>query len=313
LYSQISVCVFVRATSLVQSLKQALDDFQFTSYQVTSDPDFWSLLKDETHQIDCLILQSGSTLSPLFDELRKQNILLPTIVISGEDCDRPHSDDPQGNHPAYEGDRILAESRRSREIEESLLYYHAAVVRMGTGRAQDLENYIHQAIDQFLSLPKGQFSSEQVFLSGADANKGLMSQQSRLIEKLRERLGYLGVYYKRNPNNFLRNMPQVDQQKILDKLGQDYRTIILNYFSDDTDINQKIDAYVDAAFLADISVSQIVEIHMNLMDEFSKQLQLEGRGEEILLDYRLTLIDVIAHLCEMYRRSIPRSTIGPSD
>jgi circadian clock protein KaiA len=24
------------------------------------------------------------------------------------------------------------------------------------------------------------------------------------------------------------------------------------------------------------------------------------------LDYRLTLIDTIAHLCEMYRRSIPR-------
>ncbi|MEO1622897.1 MAG: hypothetical protein AAFU53_17930, partial [Cyanobacteria bacterium J06632_3] len=25
-----------------------------------------------------------------------------------------------------------------------------------------------------------------------------------------------------------------------------------------------------------------------------------------LADYRLTLIDVVAHLCEMYRRSIPR-------
>jgi len=43
-----------------------------------------------------------------------------------------------------------------------------------------------------------------------------------------------------------------------------------------------------------------------LFDEFAKQLKLEGRSEEILLDYRLTLIDVIAHLCEMYRRSIPR-------
>jgi circadian clock protein KaiA len=27
-----------------------------------------------------------------------------------------------------------------------------------------------------------------------------------------------------------------------------------------------------------------------------------------LLDYRLTLIDTIAHLCEMYRRSIPRES-----
>ena len=47
---------------------------------------------------------------------------------------------------------------------------------------------------------------------------------------------------------------------------------------------------------------------MDLMDEFAKQLQLENRSEEILLDYRLTLIDIIAHLCEMYRRSIPRES-----
>jgi circadian clock protein KaiA len=56
-------------------------------------------------------------------------------------------------------------------------------------------------------------------------------------------------------------------------------------------------------------VSQILEIHMELMDEFSQQLKLEGRSEEILLDYRLALIDILAHLGEMYRRSIPREDI----
>ena len=45
---------------------------------------------------------------------------------------------------------------------------------------------------------------------------------------------------------------------------------------------------------------------MELMEEFSNQLKLEGRSEDVLLDYRLTLIDIIAHLCEMYRRSVPR-------
>jgi len=44
---------------------------------------------------------------------------------------------------------------------------------------------------------------------------------------------------------------------------------------------------------------------MDLMDQFSQQLKLEGRSDEICLDYRLTLIDIIAHLCEMYRRSVP--------
>jgi circadian clock protein KaiA len=101
-------------------------------------------------------------------------------------------------------------------------------------------------------------------------------------------------------------MSQPDRETLLCQLRADYRKIILGYFANDAALNQNIDTFVNQAFMADISVSHIVEIHMDLMDEFSKQLKLEGRSEEILLDYRLTLIDVIAHLCEMYRRSIPR-------
>ena len=99
-----------------------------------------------------------------------------------------------------------------------------------------------------------------------------------------------------------------DRTTFLAQLKADYRVIILGYFAKDhkINLNQLIDDFVDQAFMADISVAQIVEIHMQLMDGFAKQLKLEGRSEEILLDYRLTLIDVIAHLCEMYRRSIPR-------
>jgi circadian clock protein KaiA len=51
---------------------------------------------------------------------------------------------------------------------------------------------------------------------------------------------------------------------------------------------------------------------MDVMDEFVKQLKLEGRNEDIVLDYRLTLIDTLAHLCEMYRRSIPKDSINPA-
>ena len=88
-----------------------------------------------------------------------------------------------------------------------------------------------------------------------------------------------------------------------------YREIILNYFDDEPDINQAIDQFVNQAFFADISVSRVLEIHMELMDEFSQQLKLEGRSEEILLDYRLTIIDILAHLGEMYRRCIPRGDL----
>jgi circadian clock protein KaiA len=86
-----------------------------------------------------------------------------------------------------------------------------------------------------------------------------------------------------------------------------YRTIILEYFKDSNrNLNQQIDEFVNLAFFSDISVTQVLEIHMSLIEEFSKKLQLEGRNDEVLLDYRITLIDIIAHLCELYRRSIPR-------
>jgi circadian clock protein KaiA len=137
----------------------------------------------------------------------------------------------------------------------------------------------------------------------------LLLQQRRLADKLKERLGYLGVYYKRNPNYFYRNLTRQEKQEFLAKLSNEYREIILNYFSPDENFNQMIDQFVNHTFFSDIAVSQILEIHMELMDKFSQSLKLEGRSDEILLDYRLALIDILAHLGEMYRRSIPREDI----
>jgi len=43
---------------------------------------------------------------------------------------------------------------------------------------------------------------------------------------------------------------------------------------------------------------------MELMDDFSQQLKLEGRSDDIILDHRLALVNIIANLCKMYRRSL---------
>lgn len=184
--------------------------------------------------------------------------------------------------------------------------YHSAVaVLEPSSLDDDVDIAIRRAVEQYLQLPTtaDRTSAE----SGSDKRSFVLSlQQQRLTQKLTERLGYVGVYYKRNQRNFLRNMTASERQAFLDKLRQDYRLIILNYFTDGTEINQQIDDFVNVAFFADMSVPKIVEIHMELIDDFSKQLQLEGRNDDILADYRLTLIDVIAHLCEMYRRSLPK-------
>ncbi len=101
-------------------------------------------------------------------------------------------------------------------------------------------------------------------------------------------------------------MTKADYKSFLDQLKLDYREILINYFNNDNNLQAKIDKFINAAFHANISVAQILEMHMDLIDEFSTQLKLEGRSEEVLLDYRLTLIDILAHLCEAYRRSLPK-------
>jgi circadian clock protein KaiA len=104
---------------------------------------------------------------------------------------------------------------------------------------------------------------------------------------------------------FFEQMNPNQKKEFLKKIKSDYRSILIEYFNNDRNLKEKIDKFVNAIFCANIPVPKIIEIHMELIDEFSKQLKLEGRSDctSLLLDYRLALIDMLAHLCELYRRS----------
>ena len=84
-----------------------------------------------------------------------------------------------------------------------------------------------------------------------------------------------------------------------------HRDLLANYFSDPAASNQALESFVNTAFFSDLPITRTVEIHVNLIDEFWTQLRLEGHKSDFLQDYRLALLDVMAHLCEMYRRSVP--------
>ncbi|MBN3899058.1 MAG: KaiA family protein [Nostoc sp. NOS(2021)] len=101
-------------------------------------------------------------------------------------------------------------------------------------------------------------------------------------------------------------MTPAERQGLLRQLKSDYCLILINYFTTDKTLKDKIDKFINAIFYANIPVPQIIEIHMEIIEEFSHQLKLEGRSNETLLDYRLTLIDILAHLCEVYRSSISK-------
>lgn len=278
--SQLALCVGVETQSLAETLQNQLQDYNITL--ISSPAELAAIITKEKQQIDCLVLETQPSFLKILAELRRDGLLLPVVIL-----------EPEENTP--------------NNTPESFVY-HAGEVRQKRDRLEKLSLAIEHAISQFLQLAPPTTHSSHPHPDSQNTSF-LLIQQRRLSEKLKERLGYLGVYYKRNPQDFFRHLSLQEQQKLFENLSQEYREIILNYFTDNEDINPLIDQFVNRAFFADISVSQILEIHMELIDDFSQQLKLEGRSEEILLDYRLALIDIIAHLCEMYRRSIPREDL----
>ncbi|WP_407676136.1 circadian clock protein KaiA [Planktothrix mougeotii] len=291
--------VFVPTVGLANIVMSHLQNDSYTAVQIQSVEAFVQFMAQERQQLDCIVLEDNSDLLALSQYLHNQSISVPAVIITAQ---------PQ----LIERLTTLSDSSDETPLQgvSSPYFYQCTEVRIGDNQLNQIPAYIDKAISQFITNAITTRLTEQSASGDAptELTNFIIRQQRRLVSKLHERLGYLGVYYKRSPQNFIRNMAPAERQEFIDQLKTKYRQIVLSYFSADQSLNNKIDEYVNLAFFADVPVTRIVEIHMELMDNFSKQLKLEGRSEDVLLDYRLTLIDTIAHLCEMYRRSIPRDS-----
>lgn len=285
--SKLFICTIGFVDSLRGQISSQLDGDRHQIHHLNYSEESTNFLKQNKEKIDCLILFDAPKTSEFTIFLSQAGMLIPTII--------------------YSETKILpAKSDKDKEY-----YCHSAEQYLPVDQWGNLDQKIGAAIAEFLHLSPScaLLDTPHNSASNGDRQAFLLLQQRRLAEKLRERLGYLGVYYKRNPQYFYRNLSPEEQEKFKQQFINEYREIILNYFNEDPPINQAVDQFVNQAFFADISVPYILETHMKLIDEFAQQLKLEGRSEEILLDYRLTLIDIVAHLCEMYRRSIPREDL----
>lgn len=284
--TNLQVCCLVAKTDVTQTksdLAKFLPEDRYTVTVVSDLESLVSLLKKSKNAQDCLVIFRD--VEAVVEHLGMLNIFMPTILVLED----------------------LYEQSEPHEQSESKDFYRASI-SISSKQLHDLPTIIDQAIATFIKISPQVRHQLYVNIPDTPVSESLSVQQQRLADKLNERLGYLGVYYKRDSRLFFRNLSPEDRQEYIGRLKSIYRSIILEYFSEKSrDLNQKIDEFVNLSFFADISVSQVLEIHMELMDEFAKQLRLEGRNDEILLDYRITLIDMIAHLCELYRRSIPRS------
>lgn len=252
---------------------QILDRYRLQTFHLAGD--MLRYVDREQHQIDCLILQNNSELIEVFDRLQQRATLLPAVVLYQESIDFC-------------------------EI------YLSATCYLAVEAIAQLEGAIEQAISKFLAIAAEPPATQSPAVAIA-VTSSLLLQQQRLADKLKQRLGDWGLYYKRNPRTFYQRLEGKERQELIDQLKSEYSEIVLQYFSESHGLNERIDLFVNQAFFANVPVDAIVQLHMELMDDFAKQLKLEGRNEEILLDYRLTLIETLAHLCEMYRRSIPNS------
>jgi len=300
LSTQLFVCIYLCDDKFTTSVTKLVSKDRYLISLTNSEREFLQLIEENTN-IDCLLFQEHSQLTSLIYKLHNRSILLPAIIIKLSESENflETQELTDNNFTEY----------TTKPNYQSFIY-HQAEVTLLISQLGKIDFYIEQAIQKFLKLSSSGSSKDKSYISNHgtdDHTKNMLHQQQyRLYAKLRERLGYLGVYYKRNSTNFIRNMTPGERLKFVDELKLKYRNIILQYFYQDNSLNNIIDDFVNLCFFSDISVTEIVEIHIDLMDEFAKQLKLEGRSDEILLDYRLTLIDTIAHLCEMYRRSIPR-------
>lgn len=198
-------------------------------------------------------------------------------------------------------------------LREQELLLPAVVIGDVTGRTEYHDAEVHLPADQLEQLPYSLDAALSRFLRRGTSQGGVLGPESatttedrwKLGHRLKDRLGYLGVYYKRDPERFFRSLSESDKQELLRSLSRTYRDLLVSYFRDPAAANQALESFVNTAFFADLPITTTVEIHMNLIDGFWKQLKLEGHKNDFLQDYRLALLDVMAHLCEMYRRSIP--------
>ena len=138
-------------------------------------------------------------------------------------------------------------------------------------------------------------------LGQSTIKKSKTQQNRRLNSKFKERLGHSSIYSQRNPQTFFQFLSPEEKAVRLQELNLLYREILANYFRDEELTIQQIDRFVESAFFINLSLEQVVEIHLDLIEDLYRNLHLEGFQSNFLSDYRLVLIDIITHLGEMYR------------
>ena len=239
--------------------------YHLETFAVDADP--VAMLDARREDFDAVLLEQGALPRATYQLMVERGLLLPAVVI-GEVTGR--------------------------------IEYHDAEVHLPQDQLEQLSYSLDAALSRFLR--RGLLSAAPI---APGTPEGQADDRWKLANRLKGRLGYYGVYYKRDPSRFLAHLPQTERKELVASLRRTYRDLLISYFRDPAAANQALESFVNTAFFSDLPITSTVEIHMDLIENFSKQLKIEGIKSDFLQDYRLALLDVMSHLCEMYRTSVP--------
>ena len=271
----LDIALLLKTPDLVDACRSWLPSNRYTTVDLgltVGEKDLLEVLEEQREAVDALVIQQSLLGPELKQSLLERGLLFPAVVV-GEVMGR--------------------------------VDYHPEEVHLPVDQLEQLGYNVDAAISRFLRHGQKEEGHGEGKALDVEGGKAVEGSPWRMSSRLQERLGYLGVFYKRDPSRFLSNLPAEEQQELLKSLQRTYRDLLLSYFRDPAAANQALESFVNTAFFGDLPITRAVEIHMNLIDDFWKKLRLEGHKNDFLQDYRLALLDVMAHLCEMYRRSIP--------
>jgi circadian clock protein KaiA len=197
--------------SLAKSVRDNLSSDHYLVTQSSSLSEFFAEIEQHKQEIDCLVLQEEGELLPLFNQLYEQGTLLPIVIFKKVTHELSNyaviTDKPSNVSSVADANQSLG-----------TYLYHPAEVHV-TAQANKMTLLIEQAIARFLTLAPScllpDLSASLDPVTELNTQSFLMLQQRRLAEKLQERLGYLGVYYKRNSQAFFRHLSRTERQEIL--------------------------------------------------------------------------------------------------
>ncbi len=189
----LTVASLVRDPQLAATCAQALRGGRYELVTIDPDSDIAAELDHRREDFDVLLVDPRGVSSELFQVLAERRLLLPAVVIG----------------------RLNGNT-----------CYHDAEVHLQADQLEQLTYSIDAAVSRFLR--RGLLSAANRAPGGSPSTP----EGWELANRLKDRLGYLGIFYKRDPSRFLRHLPESEGEELVLSLQRTYRDLLLSYFRD---------------------------------------------------------------------------------